>query len=91
MPQSLDKGARGQILGMRAAGASIKTISNHLHVPPTTVRDTICKHQEHGHLRLLPIPGRPRKLNDGHLFQLARVAQQNQCKKLAEIKKAHYH
>ncbi|MBW0562466.1 hypothetical protein O181_102181 [Austropuccinia psidii MF-1] len=72
---------------MRAAGASIQTISNHLQVPPATVHDTICKHQERGHLGLLPIPGRPRKLNDFHLCQLARVVQQNQSKKLAEIKK----
>ncbi|MBW0511042.1 hypothetical protein O181_050757 [Austropuccinia psidii MF-1] len=87
MPQSLDEGTWGQIVGMRAAGASIQTIRNHLQVPPTTIHDTICKHQERGHLRLLPIPGRPRKLNDRHLFQLACVAQQNQCKQLAKIKK----
>ncbi|MBW0541072.1 hypothetical protein O181_080787, partial [Austropuccinia psidii MF-1] len=86
MPQSLDEGTRGQIVGMRAAGASIQTISNHLQVPPTTVHDTICKHQEHGHLKSLPIPGRPRKLNDRDLCQLARVVKQNRCNNLAKIK-----
>ncbi|MBW0570146.1 hypothetical protein O181_109861 [Austropuccinia psidii MF-1] len=86
MPQSLDEGTRGQILGMRAAGASIRTISNHFQVPPTTIHDTICKHQERGHLKSLPIPGRPRKLNDRDTCQLARVVQQNRHKNLAKIK-----
>ncbi|MBW0525482.1 hypothetical protein O181_065197 [Austropuccinia psidii MF-1] len=79
-------GTRGQVVGMRAAGASIRTISNHLQVPPTTVHDTIRKHQERGHLKSLPIPGRPRKLNDRDIRQLARVVQQNRRKNLAEIK-----
>ncbi|MBW0477712.1 hypothetical protein O181_017427 [Austropuccinia psidii MF-1] len=86
MPQSLDEGTQGQMLGMRAAGASIKTIKNHFQVPQTTVHNTICKHQERGHLKSLPIPGRPRNLNDCHLCQLARLVQQDQGKKLAEIK-----
>ncbi|MBW0521450.1 hypothetical protein O181_061165 [Austropuccinia psidii MF-1] len=86
MPQSLDEGTWGQIVGMRAAGASIQTISNHLKVPPTMVHDMICKHQECGHLKLLPILGGPRKLNYCDLHQLACVVQQNQHKHLAEIK-----
>ncbi|MBW0517895.1 hypothetical protein O181_057610 [Austropuccinia psidii MF-1] len=72
---------------MRTDGTSIQTTRNHLQVPSTTVHDTICKHQEHGHLKLLSIPGRPRKLNDCELRQLSHVVQQNQCKKLAKIKK----
>ncbi|MBW0488240.1 hypothetical protein O181_027955 [Austropuccinia psidii MF-1] len=61
MPQSLDEGTRGQIVGMRAS--------------------------ERGDLISLPIPGRPKKLNDCHPRQLACVVQQNICKKLAKIKK----
>ncbi|MBW0465473.1 hypothetical protein O181_005188 [Austropuccinia psidii MF-1] len=86
MPQSLDEGTWGQIVGIRAAGASIQTIRNHLQVPQTTVHDMICKHQEHHHFKSLPIPGRPRKLNNQDLNQLACVVKQNQCKKLAEIR-----
>ncbi|MBW0497012.1 hypothetical protein O181_036727 [Austropuccinia psidii MF-1] len=87
MSQSLDEGTWGQIVGMRASGVSIQTTRNYLQVPPTTIHDTICKNQERGHLRSLPIPGRPRKLNDRHLRQLAHVVQQDRRKKLAKIKK----
>ncbi|MBW0554941.1 hypothetical protein O181_094656 [Austropuccinia psidii MF-1] len=86
MPQSLDEGTQGQIMGMRASGASIQAICNNLQAPPTTVHDRIHKHHKCGHLKLLPIPGRPRKLNDRDLCQLACVVQQNRSKKLAEIK-----
>ncbi|MBW0583081.1 hypothetical protein O181_122796 [Austropuccinia psidii MF-1] len=64
---------------MNDAGASIQTIAFHLGVPPTTVHDTVQQFWERGHLDNLPIPGRPRKLNERDLRELARVIEQNCC------------
>ncbi|MBW0583663.1 hypothetical protein O181_123378 [Austropuccinia psidii MF-1] len=72
---------------MHDAGASIQTIARHLGVPPTTVHDTIQRFWERGHLDNLPIPGRPCKLNEQDLQELARVVQQNCCETLVSITK----
>ncbi|MBW0551289.1 hypothetical protein O181_091004 [Austropuccinia psidii MF-1] len=65
------EGIRGQIVGMHDGGASIHTIAQPLEVPPTTVHDTICQYQERGHLKSLPIPGQPPKLNDQDQWELS--------------------
>ncbi|MBW0543016.1 hypothetical protein O181_082731 [Austropuccinia psidii MF-1] len=79
MPPYQTQGIRGHIIGMHDAGASIRTIACHLSVPPTTVHDTVRQFWECGHLDNLPIPGRPCKLNERGLRELARVIQQNHC------------
>ncbi|MBW0579110.1 hypothetical protein O181_118825 [Austropuccinia psidii MF-1] len=85
MPPYQTQGIQGRIIGMHDAGASIRTITRHLGVPPTTVHDTVRRFWERGHLDNLPIPGRPCKLNERDLRELARVIQQDRRETLVSI------
>jgi len=68
---------RGQIVGLRQAGLTLKSISLRLSLPITTIHNTIKRYERFGSCSTLPRCGRPPIFKERDLRHLQRAASVN--------------